>query len=152
MSALSRHAINFYKLLEEDAKLESLAGLEVLVYRGPVSKLWHQTGASNAYYSRVMNSLHDMGCIAMIQRGSVNVLSAIAVLRPPKAEDFDAVDLTPAADPATMRQELENVKRNIGGIDIAQVVIEFDARIKELENLVREVIQNGKESQDSTNS
>ena|SRR5687767_12956634 len=142
MLALAKHAIKFYELLDDRAKREKIGEHHLRVFRGSITKVWNEVGASNAYYSKVMRSLEDMSSIVILQRGSVNVESVIAVLRNPLPDEFAPQDLTSAENPATLRQELENVKRNIGGINIPDALQVLHERLTILE---REVGQdNGK--------
>jgi hypothetical protein len=145
MLALAKHALKFYELLDERGKREKIGEHHLRIYRGSITKLWNEVGASNAYYSKVMRSLEDMSSISILQRGSVGVESVIAVLRKPSPDEFAPQDLTRPESPAMLRQELESVKRNIGGIDIPEAFRVLSDRVAILE---REVSKNNGTSQE----
>jgi hypothetical protein len=149
MLALAKHSIRFCELLEERGKREKINDHHLKVFRGSITKLWNEVGASNAYYSQVKRSLEDMSCIVILQRGSVNVDSVVAVLRTPSPDEFAPQDLTKAEQPASLRQELESVKRNIGGINIPDALQEI---VERLEILEREVIQSNGKAQGKSKS
>ena len=141
MLALAKHSLAFYDLLDSRAKREEHGEHHLQVFRGSITKVWDEVGASNSYYTNVMRSLKDMSCIVVLQTGSVNVDSIVACLRRPEPSEFSKPDLTKTPAPATMLQELENIKRNIGGINIPDALQELLDRLVILE---REVgIDNG---------
>lgn len=146
MTAVARYSRELYDLLAEKAKAENIQGVEIQIYRGSITKLWNKTGASNAYYSKVMRSLDQLGCIQVVERGSGGRESVVALIRrPADGEVSTKLDLTPPGEAATLalRQEIEGLKKNIGGIDIAEA---FQVVEKRLTALEREVAKNGKES------
>jgi len=150
LTAVDKHAGAMYTILSKNAKPETLknptdgADVEVPVYRGHITRLWNELGISNSYYSRVMRNLEELGCIMILQRGAANTESVVAVLRAPeRGEIRPPGDLTRTREDATLRAELENVLRNIGGIDFKEAFKDIESRLSALEGKVR---QNGKNS------
>lgn len=146
MTALARYSIAFYDLLAEDAKEEIVNTSDgpgsLKIYRGHVTRLWNQLGGSNAYYSKVMRNLTDLGCIAMLQRGAASTESVVAVIRRPDADEISGGNrLTTGEAPAILRAEVEAIKRNVGGINIPEVMQEFDTRLKALEREVGKIVK-----------
>lgn len=142
LPAIPKYTLRFYDALRSHANVETINGHEIPIYRGPISKLWNEIGASNSYYSRVMNNLVNLECISVLVRGSANVESVVALLHRPHADEIPhKKPLTTRRPDATMVTDLEAVKRNIGGINIVEAFKNLEDRVSKLE---REVKQLGK--------
>lgn len=122
------------------AKLEMIQDIEVPIFTGSITRLWNSLGASNAYYSKVIRNLTDLGCIQILQRGSSNVESRVACIRMPDQGEVKAKSvLTNAPSLGTLAQEVANLHRNIGGIDIADALKNFEERLSKVEREVAKI-------------
>jgi hypothetical protein len=127
-------AIRFYDILAESAKPEKHQGVEISIFRGSLTRAWNAVGASNSYYSQVMRFLYDSGCLHLVQRGAASTPSVVAVIKRPEPNvTVSSGRLTTGPNPATLIQEVENIKRNVGGINIAEALAEIESRLEKLE-------------------
>jgi hypothetical protein len=143
MGAVTKYSVLLYDLLAKETKLEIIQDVEVPIFRGSLTKLWEQTGGSNAYYSKVMRNLTDLGCISVLQRGAGRMESVVAIIRRPDGEEISPAGLTRRPRPDTLVADVENIKRNLGGIDIVEAFKDVETRLLSLEREVRDF---GKES------
>ena len=137
MKALIRHSITVYQALDKAAKDEVIDGDTYRIYRGHVSKLYHDTGVGQTYYTDVFDQLDRQGCITMMQRGGRNVQSVIVLHRPPTEEGYEPRrrrDLTSAEDFANMIEQVRKHNKLIGGIDIADALRKLEERVQRLED------------------
>lgn len=125
-----------YDALFNASKEESVGNQPVRIYRGQISKLFSATGIGAGYYSEVFRQLESQGCITYLQRGSKNVDTVIVLHFPPDPEH----DIPPAKSPLTSAEEsanlfesVEMLKELVGGIDIAEALVELDRRVRSLE-------------------
>jgi hypothetical protein len=156
LPALAKHTLRFYDALAGEAKdeiIESSQGkVSVPIWRGSLSNLWSQIGASNSYYSKVMSNLDKLNCINVLVRGSAGNQSVVAVIRRPHVDEIESSsypkrDLTPRSDAGILSAEVEALKKNIGGIDIVEAFKNLEDRVSKLE---REVGKVGKKSANSS--
>jgi hypothetical protein len=101
-------------------------------------------GASQHYYSGVMDALKDLGCITILSSGRRARPSVVALHHAPDETEFifySESRLTGAPEAAKLRSRLETLEKRIGGINIADALVNIDNRVKRLEHLVREIAQ-----------
>jgi len=89
--------------------------------------MWKTLGASNSYHPEVRTIL-DGDCIREIENGTL-------LIRAPLRSDFKesfADGLTLTARVARLEQEVRNLQRTIGGIDIRMALSELQAQVNQL--------------------
>jgi hypothetical protein len=113
------------------------------VYEGKVVETFQRLNISMSYYTTLFNALKELGCIELIERG---VRSRPTKYRLHGSPDEDAYaaryasDLTGGAIPATislseLEQRISNMERRLQGLEIKQVVVNFESRLSALEKL-----------------
>lgn len=136
-SAMFRHCSDFYGLLDDLAKTEPVTGTEFRVFRGYLTNVFKELNLSTSYYTKLRRLLEANGCMQIIQAGARGIESCVVLLAPPEEVDWQdggfASPLTGNAQAATLRQELENVKRTLGGIDLGKVLINIETRLGAVE-------------------
>jgi hypothetical protein len=138
MNAEYRVANDLYKLLEADSQKEVIDGIEIKVFRGPLVQTFKSLGVSQVYYSKSIAGLTSLGCITLLRRGARSSPSIVALHHPPHELDWLAdrgsgKGLTTSPEGAKLRQEIQDIKRQLGGIDIRAALAEFERRLGELE-------------------
>lgn len=162
-SATVRHAKALYALLLEQAKLETIQipltddEVECLVFRGRISALYEEVGASKAYYSKVRNFLTESGSIVTLERGNVHSLSVVVVDadKPPPDElpanvKSSESGLTIAQELGKLRRRVEALENSLGGLNITQAAANFEKRISRLENSSTSKDETGETERDTT--
>ena len=138
--AIISATLDFYDLLEKNAENEEISGHEVRIFRGPITKAYNSLGYSNSYYSRVRKNLIESGAVSILEQGAAGRPSVVALIRRPDPSELSAQrDLTTRVNPAILRGEVEAIKRNIGGMNIAEAFGNLEARLKSLEERVGNV-------------
>lgn len=134
-------ATKLYGFMLEAADSERVGDTELPVFRGQTTEQFGKLGISIGYYSRVMNVLKGQDCISQIQRGGQGLPSVIVLHYPPDHDKYlqtRSKPLTKRPDLAIVASEVEAIKTNMGGIDIKQMALDFESRLKRLESLLRE--------------
>jgi hypothetical protein len=135
---------SFYDELHKQAKPEEVNGEQTPVFRGSMTKVWHQVSNSQSYYVPVQDFLRSYGYMTILQRGSRGKDSVIVFHGRPNRADLDGLDLTALSEPAKLKAEIEEIQKRLGGIDIVEAFANVEGRLKELETLVQREEVNGK--------
>lgn len=111
------------------------------VFRGKIGDIFNQTGASQAYYSRIRQMLLDAGSIVILERGSAHAQSVVIVRpdRPPPTVEESNVKsreflLTLAARFDTIESRLEKLEAGRGGINVVAAFTDVEQRLARLES------------------
>jgi hypothetical protein len=142
MSVLYEHTSRYYEALKEDAKADVMHGVKVLVFKGSVVRVFRGLGISQSYYSKVRNSLIDMGCMAVIQQGGRGIDSVVVLHREPTPEDWNNLSngaLTAKLDVAIMAQRLDDVVNLLGGINVKSAIADLALKIESLQREVERI-------------
>lgn len=152
--AVVRHAISVYESMLEQSTVEAVNSdtldlPETLpVFRGSYATAYNALKISKSYYKPIRSLLVDSECLIILEGGNyaTNKGSVIALVRPPSAEDAEAMsrdDLTRTTPGATIRslaQLTDDVKKInhwieivSKGLNIANVLRNFEKRITALE-------------------
>jgi hypothetical protein len=144
--AAVRYAREFYEILLQDAKPEQIDGTEFTVWRGKLTEAFKQLEAANRYYTPIRAILTKTGTIIMVEAGSRNRDSIVALchpLPPPAvlAPILRELDLTGVRPSATVWSEMERRvkaleawRETAGGINLQEALRDFEERLIRLES------------------
>lgn len=137
-SPIYRYAAAAYQLLEEAAELNEY---QELIFTGKLAATIRRAGGSSTYYSKIRELLDSpMGdpCIEVRTRGA-GVTPSVVVLRHPPPEEWAGLDLTSARATAKLSADSKTEGRlrvfldEIGGMNIREILIDFESRLSQLE-------------------
>lgn len=137
--AVYQNAVSLYAVFDQHATNAEIDGVPVRVFKGSIVECYNSLGVSQSYYTPVMDSLKGLGCITVISSGRRSRPSVIALHHPPDETEFvffHAGDLTGTPEAAKLRQRLENLEKRVGGINIADTLVEIDNRVSQLEHRI----------------
>jgi hypothetical protein len=130
------HAAKFYVAMQELAKPNEY---HEQIFTGGMLAVYRETGASNSYYSRIRKVLVDSESITILQRGTGRQASEVRLNG--LDENIFAIPLTPPGRGAILGSEvdrrlasLESWRGTTGGLNIAEVLRNFESRIARLES------------------
>lgn len=119
------------------------------IWQGKLLGLYHEVGASNASYTRIMRLLTTYGVIRYVQRGNRHQPTVIEITGElPRGDLIPPEHLTEARSAATLVAEVERQTKSLqawreslerGGLDLARVVQDFELRLTRLEREVRRI-------------
>lgn len=142
MSALFQHTTNIYKYMEENSELNSLGER---LYVGSIQEAVRSAGASSRYYTairKLLGSPPDDPCIDIVQRGNTYQPSIVLLKHPPpegwekippSALTQPAVSATLIAELTEKVEQLQAWRESLGGMNIAEAMINFENRLRRLE-------------------
>lgn len=136
-----KYTMEYYRLLSSNAEVQTIDGVELTVYRGATTKLFRSMGISQSYYSKIIGSLKDLGCITLIKRGARGVDSIVALHHEPSEMEFlirTASPLTNSPQAARLSERVADVEKQLGGLIVVDAVKNLDERLKKLERKLRE--------------
>lgn len=131
-----KYTLEFYRLLESNAERELIDDIELMVFRGALTKLFKGLGVSQSYYSKVMDALKDLGSITVLKRGARGVDSIVAVHSEPIEIDFlmrGSNRLTSSPQAARLSERVADLEKRLGGMSIVDAIDNLDRRLKALE-------------------
>jgi hypothetical protein len=123
--------------MADNAEERTVEGVTISVWEGSLTATCASLGIPKGTERRVTRSLEDMMCIEVLRRGVVNYPTMIALLRPPTEElwgDRSEPGLTSKRAFATLSQEVENLKRQMGGLNIVEAFDNHEKRLRKLES------------------
>jgi hypothetical protein len=127
-------ATEFYDELVKHSEIEKIGKRELCVYRGSMTQIWDDITSSQSYYVPVMDFLRDHGYMTVVQRGTRGRESVLVFHGRPEREHLDDLPLTGLSEPARLRLEFETLRRQLGGIDIAEAFKNVEGRLTQIEN------------------
>lgn len=142
-------AHKIFNTLVEHAKPETITlplsddPIEALVFRGKLTDVFEDSGASKAYYSPIRTILSECGAVIMLERGTAYSPSALVVdpSKPPplanppivKSPDPAELLLTLTDEVGTLRESMKSTAERMGDLNIVEVLRNFEIRISRLE-------------------
>lgn len=112
------------------------------IWRGRITAIARNLGIPTGTYGKVIKQLRMMGCIEQVVRGSRGIALSVFVLHyPPTAErfqDFGAGNLTGGPNLDRLAADVENLKRQIGGLNIVSALAEFEDRLGKIERQLQD--------------
>lgn len=137
--AIVRHTLTMYEALNEASNEEKLPGGSLRIFRGKVTDVFRSTGIGQSYYSEIFRQLNLQNCVTFLQRGSKSVESVVILHGAPTSEGYRPPQTSPLTDPeryANLSEDVEALKILVGGVHIAEALIEVEKRFKKLEDEV----------------
>lgn len=134
-TAVQRHALTVYNRLKSEAKKEQD---KLLVWRGVFTTTYSSLGISQQYYQRVVKCLEYNGVIDWVQRGKRGIESVIVLHELPELplalpEKPEKKNLTDDPVFASLVDRVEALEMNTGGINIGEVLVNYEERLQALE-------------------
>lgn len=138
---LFKHSEALYREMSERAKKEEIRGVKVNAFRGSITSLYRELGFSYTYYGDIRRALERSGCITLVQRGTSTQDSIIVLHRAPdrQAWQSESEDLTAPLHDAMLRQEIDDIKSQLGGINIVDAFTDVERRLNELDAKVKQL-------------
>ncbi len=132
---LLRYCVSVYEALEAGSKLDEGKRL----WEGKYTELFATLGISNAHYSRVSNTLQEIGAIEVIRRGARGTYTLIALYKKPDETDLagqlgiEPSHLTRATPLDMLTQRVSQLERRFEGVDLKAYISNTERRLLELE-------------------
>lgn len=144
MSRLYQHMSRYYEELDSKAKDELQdEGIILRVFRGKVVNVFRSLEIPQSYYSKVRTSLINMGCITILQQGARGSNSILVLHHPPEKDEFDLhredALLTPRLDSAILSQELKDIKKLLGGVNVVEALYDLQTELNDLRRKVEKL-------------
>lgn len=99
----------------------------VIIWTGIFTNLCREVGIADGSYSKLRNKLVNLRCISFLQRGTGLQPTIIVLHGSPDSVDWSSGNrLTTGPDLATMRQELDDLRRRFGTIDLVLALTEIN--------------------------
>lgn len=143
-----KYTLEFYRMLEKTATTEVIDGIELTVFRGYLTKTFYGMAISQSYYSKVTGALKELGCITILKRGARGVDSLIALNHAPDEMEFmvrtsqPSKDLTSSPEGAKLIQQVTDLQKRMGGLNIVEAFDYFERELKDLNRRVKVLEQN----------
>jgi hypothetical protein len=131
-----KYTLEFFNLLKERATIETVDGVQILVYKGAVTKLFKLMGISQSYYSKINSALKELGCISVAKRGARGVDTILYLYHEPNEMEFlilKANPLTSSPGAAKLTEQVALLDKLLGGLNVVDAVENLDRRLKDLE-------------------
>lgn len=127
------YAVALYKAMKSEAKGNT--------YTGKVVGTFGSLGISMSHYSTLFNSLKELGCIELLERGVRNRPTVYRLHHAPTREAYDKLydgGLTRAEKPATiptseLDKRISDIERRLKGLDLKQMFKNHEERLVTLE-------------------
>jgi hypothetical protein len=132
---LLRYCVTIYEALEAGSK--EVDG--VRQWEGRYTELFAGLGISNAHYSKVSNTLQEIGAIEMLRRGARGTSTLIALHRKPEVSDLaggvgtEPGHLTRPTALDTLTQRVSQLERRLDGVDLKAYIANTERRLLTLE-------------------
>jgi len=138
------YASAFYARCLQEATDTVIEGDRVKLWKGFIGQTARELDIPRGMEQKIIKPLTEMGCLEVLTRG-VGPHPSILVLRHAPTEDLwvgedrAPVGLTRRATFATMVADVENIKRSLGGVNLAEALIALDQRLEQLERKVKQL-------------
>lgn len=128
------YAAALYKLMDDEAQEREVGGDKVRVWEGFLTHAVKTVGIPDGVYRRVFTLLEDTGCVQLISRGARGYPSMVVLLNPPTEDRLRSPQvLTRREDAATLLARTQEFIDSLGGLNIAEAVVNIEERLQALE-------------------
>lgn len=130
------YANAFYAHMADNAVDRVIDGKPFKVWEGSITKTCRELGIPAGTERRVIRPLEQMGAIQMLSRGVANYPTIIALIRPPTEElwaDVSGLPLTGRLSYDRLVRKVEEIERQLGGVNLAEVLKDHNRRLTRLE-------------------
>lgn len=119
---LWEHVLTVFAAMQRQATSQMLDGKHALVYTGHTTQLFRDVGLATPYYTSVMRTLKQMGCVRQLSRGGGSAASRWELLDDPDLETFEVAcasqksSKAPSPDPNVLdlEQRMHRVEDFLG--------------------------------------
>jgi hypothetical protein len=137
--------VEIYEALKSEASLDETTGK--LLWSGKFTEFMHSKGLTGRQYTVVRDQLIHMACIHILNRGAGGSAGSwdtvIEILNHPNTIVWTDVappsHLTRAPDYAILRQELADIRRQLGGINLPEALRDIAQEMSELRKRLQTV-------------
>lgn len=145
MTKTQTYAAALYAKMDENAE----HGENGIIWRGEIVDTSVSVGIPIGSYNRAINYLRKAGCVEQLARGSAGGQPSIfRLIQPPTPEVWDEAfvksrdrTLTSAPSLDMLHQQVRDISRQIGGINIAEALANFERRLAALEGKLDRFVQ-----------
>lgn len=144
VEAVYHHLQELYGELESQSAIEEMDGVKLRVFKGSIVAAYRNCGIPQSYYSDVRKALTGMGCITILRQGARAKPTVIVLHKSPELSDYEVVrhsELTPRLDPAIVAQRVDDLMKQLGGINIVEAFRNHEERLRELELTTEKLLQ-----------
>jgi len=148
-SKLYKYCTGLYDQFEKESVLDNELGK---IWTGKLVRTAEDViGVPKGVYKRVVDRLHDLGCIEQLERGYRGNSSTVILLKYPPtpevwARGISVKPLTRGFDSATIRQTVRDIQESLGGINVKTALAELQAQINDLKREVSELAKNSQQT------
>jgi len=138
MNKTQAYSTALYAELAEHAESRTVGGVTVSVWKGSLVKTCRSIGVPKGTERRVVAPLEYLECIQILQRGVANVPSTVVLLKPPTEEMWEDYDsgLTSRPSLARLSRQVEDISRQLGGVNLAEALLSLDRRLTAVESTI----------------
>lgn len=139
----SKHRQYVYKMYEAMFKLRleriNDSGESINIYQGYTTHLLEQLHLPKSHWTSVMKRLVLIGAIECSIRGNTIVQSEYILWSHPStfSEGWTAKDLTRDRKPGTLEQQIKDIRKSLGGLNIEQALVDITNRLERLEKVLQ---------------
>ena len=124
---LKRSSKDYLTMTNEEAAALDADPQQVDVYEGHLTRLFADLNIANPYYTKIMNTLVELGCVEQLRRGGGKAQSKWVLCKAP-VEDIFKDFVERKRQPQTRLHQLEQRIK-----DLVRITQDQDARIERLE-------------------
>lgn len=137
---LVSYANAFYAHMSENAVDEIIRGNKYTVWKGYISDTARNLSIPKGTENRILKSLTTMGCVEILVRGASHNPTVVVLFKPPTDDLWEQIQQTPsltrAPTLATMRREQRDILQQLGGVNLKEVLKNFEDRISKMETFL----------------
>ena len=124
-----------YARMDDEAVVEE--GFRV--WRGRIVQTCIDVGIPKGTYIKVVTKLRSVGCVEQVNRGFRGASLATFILREPPTEDRleSKPDLTENPSYDMLLAQVEDLKRQLGGLNVVSALHNFEQRLQKVERKTR---------------
>lgn len=138
-----------YNLMDENSEIVPIKDGEARIWKGYVTQACGLVEIPEGVRNRVIRRLEDVGSIQVVEQGRRNYPSVVALFYPPTDEVWRAFQdetlqsdlLTRRPDAATMGQQINDLRAQMGGVHIPDALRNHEERIASLESQLKKLTE-----------
>jgi hypothetical protein len=142
--ALWGHTQRVFKSMKDGAELDDEGRL---IYKGYITHLFRNCNVPVPTYGPVLDILKRIGCITQVKRGGGGAMSEWQILDDLELDAFMAMlgkdmaksSARPNSKFPAIDQQLDDIRNNIGGIDIKQAFADQQTQLNKLREEVNKL-------------
>lgn len=147
MPAKWTHCVKVYERMKSETKLEEVEGTNktLNVWTGFTTKMFAELGVPQPYYGDILHILKEMGCLQQVRRGGRTTPSQWVVFdTEPTSGEYQrvrpqGVNTRKRAEVEHLEQQVRDLRKALGNIDIPQALADIALRMDGLEGRLGEM-------------